>query len=585
MRIFTTSRGLDPATLVPGEDLVLDGDEAHGLDLAPGVLAHDYLDPETRLAIDDACPDVLDRWAAASARWFTSEGICLPWVWEFELLTDAVLPALCHGLGIRRAVERHQPSSLTVVDADPLTRHVVFAAWGGKTNFAGRGSPPTPRAERARPRLARRARQAALRSVVGVGAPSVLRRDSVLVLGYWHLMPLLDRMLSEPGWRPAIALGKPANGPWRNLRACAQGGWLGLPGPRERARARRRALAMIERAAASDAPALEAFGLDLGPALHERTLELARRRLARDVARAPSVRRAFSKRRARRLVIPADTPPDTRLVTQLAQEAGIPVLMVQHGVMLLGQPDREGEICDDVAVWSSPERWLRRHAFRRPAHVVGFSFPHEPLPPKRWSGRGSPRVVVLGAGSDPCTARLDVRMPMRHYDAALEAIGGRLPGATVVLRPHPSHDIAPAARIMERFPRHRIDVDRSSGILELLHEADLCVGVASTATVQSVLVGTPVVVLNVSGFDWAWPLGGDSAVPVAHSAAELATWLQRWAAGEELPGRHDLLASLGFGRADPTEGLLRVIGPPLRHTAVSSDAAPARRRSPWTASR
>jgi hypothetical protein len=86
--------------------------------------------------------------------------------------------------------------------------------------------------------------------------------------------------------------------------------------------------------------------------------------------------------------------------------------------------------------------------------------------------------------------------------------------------------------------------------------------VASTATVQTALVGTPVIVLNVFGFDWAWPLGGDSEVPVARSADELAGWLKRWAAGETLPGREDLLGALGAGRPDPTGALLRLVAAP-----------------------
>jgi hypothetical protein len=559
MRIFATSRGLDPRALVAGRDLVLEADEAHGLDLAPGVLAHDYLDQDVRLEIDDACPDVLDRWAALSADRYTSGGVCLPFVWEYELFAGTVLPLLCHGLGVKRAIESHRPDSISVVDACPLTRQVVSVAWSGPIRVAGLRSPPSAGAERARPPLLTRARRAALRALVGVGTPTVLRRDSVLVLGYWHLMPLLDRMLAEPGWRPAISLGKPAVGPLRNLRACLQGGWLGTPSPRDRARAHQRARAMIEAAAASPVPSLEALGLTLGGALHERTLEIARRRLATDLAWAASARRAFSRGGARRLVLPSDTPPDSRLITLIAQEAGVPSLMFQHGVFLLGQPDREGELCDDVAAWSSPDRWLRRHAFRHPAHVVGFPLPHEPLPVKRWNDQRAPRIVVLGAGADPLTARLDDRMPMRHYQAALEAVAERLPAATVVLRPHPSHDISAAARILERFAGHRIEVDRSSDILDLLRSGDLCVGVASTATVQSALVGTPVVVLNVFGFDWAWPLGGDSSVPVARSAPELASWLARWADGETLPGREDLLAALGVGRRDPTGELLQLV--------------------------
>src|SRR4051794_34640536 len=109
MRIFTTSAGLKPSALVPGQDLVLEGVEAHGLDIPQGVLADDYADVDTRRAIDDSCPDVLDRWAAACEERFTSDGIHLPWVWEFELLSDAVMPAIRRAVGLSRALACHRP--------------------------------------------------------------------------------------------------------------------------------------------------------------------------------------------------------------------------------------------------------------------------------------------------------------------------------------------------------------------------------------------------------------------------------------------------------------------------------------------
>jgi len=90
-----------------------------------------------------------------------------------------------------------------------------------------------------------------------------------------------------------------------------------------------------------------------------------------------------------------------------------------------------------------------------------------------------------------------------------------------------------------------VRVDRTTPIEALLAGHDLCIGGASTATLQAALAGTPVVVLNVSGCAWPWPIGEDTAVPVAHGVEELATWLMRAARGERLPGHEDLVEALG----------------------------------------
>ena len=65
------------------------------------------------------------------------------------------------------------------------------------------------------------------------------------------------------------------------------------------------------------------------------------------------------------------------------------------------------------------------------------------------------------------------------------------------------------------------------------------------------------------GFEWRWPLGADTTVPVARDGAQLRAWLERWAAGEALPGREDMLAALGADIAgDPVERMLAILGSP-----------------------
>ncbi len=155
------------------------------------------------------------------------------------------------------------------------------------------------------------------------------------------------------------------------------------------------------------------------------------------------------------------------------------------------------------------------------------------------------------------TAVLDARVIMRHYIAAVEAIWTRLPAAVVALRPHPADDSGPVSLLRERFPR--LEVDARPDVLEVLSECDLCVGGTSTAILQAGLVGTPAVLLNVTGYEWGWPLGGETSVAVARSQSELVEVLERWLETGCLPGRDDLLSALGADGGDATERLLRVL--------------------------
>jgi hypothetical protein len=157
------------------------------------------------------------------------------------------------------------------------------------------------------------------------------------------------------------------------------------------------------------------------------------------------------------------------------------------------------------------------------------------------------------------TAILDERITMRCYEAALGAIARAWPTATVVLRPHPTQERSTHPVLARRFPGLRVVEDVDSEILDVLRRVDLCIGGASTATLQGALVGTPVIALNLSGDEWPFPIGGATSVPVARSAADLDAILDRWTLDGTLPGREDLLAALGADGSDAVSRLMAVV--------------------------
>src|SRR4051812_47146972 len=340
MRIYTTSSGLDPTALVPGEDLVLSLDERHALDAPSGVVAHDHLDHDARRAVDEAAIEAMTAWRGAHDATLTVEGICLPLVLEEHIYTGGLITSIRDAAGVDRAIESFGTRSVELMDSDPHTQRAVAAAAARRgvevrrspaAAAAAAGLPPggTPRA-----RTGLRARL--LSGLVGLGVPSMLRRDCLLFLSYWPLMPLLDRMLASSDARPAIFMSHRPTGARRTLRAAVRGGWVGTPGPRRR----RRAAKALDRAlrGATDAPSVHLMGLDLGECIHARALEVVRRQAVQHVAQAAVFRRAIARRRVATVVLPYDIEPNARMVALLAREADVHTFLLQHGAVLLPRP-------------------------------------------------------------------------------------------------------------------------------------------------------------------------------------------------------------------------------------------------------
>lgn len=554
MRVFGDSTGLDPTSLAAGEDVVLHLDAAHGIDVAEGVLVTDHLELEERAAIDDLALDSLARWRSDNDHRLTAAGICLPWIWERDLIAFVFLPTITRALALARAVDRYQPASLEAMAQDGVTELIVEAV------AASRGIPAMRTGDRRpapllNPTLEVSLRHRLIGSLVELGLPSRPRRGSVLFLSYWPLVPLLNRLLwSRP--RPAIWVQQRPAGPLRALTAAARGGWVGAPGPHSRRRAGDLAAKLL--AGAREATPLDVEGLALGPGLHVQVQAMARRRAAGDLASASLFRQAFRMGRIAKVVVPYDIEPRMRLITSLAQEAGVPTMLVAHGAYPLRHTLVDMQVSDEVALWSSsfgPSEW----SYDRPLHVVGYPVPTRLGRTRRRPAGTRPRVLVLGRAKETQTARFDDRYVMRNYHAAVEGVAAVLAGAKIVVRPAPAEGAAASARLMAAFPDIDIELDTEDDVMSSFKRADLCLGSASTATFQAALVGTPVIALNLSGYEWCWPLGGRTAVPIARSAAEVSEHVGRWAREGGLPGREHLLDALGVDGRDGVSELLKLL--------------------------
>lgn len=542
LRLYASSTGLEPRRLVPGQDLVASVDPVHGLDLPAGVLLDDHLDLNDRLEIDSTALSALVRWRESNDEPLTVDGLCLPWLWELELYADVFLPVVRLAAGLGRALAAYGQPPVELCGANDELRTVATAL--GNVIPGAPLPAPAPEASRAtRSReaaLVRRLRRSLLGAAELAGFPSSLRPGAVVLLGYWHVVPLVDRLLTTRAARPAVALDAPIPGAWRSLAAARRGGWIGFPGPRQLRRGRRLAEQVLPH---SSAPTIAQFRSGVAAAIQQRIMRLGAARAARDLARWDLFRTAFGRPGLKSVVVPFDVTADARLVVGAAQAAGVRSIVVSHGAYVQAMAVNDFQVADIIALWSAAS--LPAVAARtEDVRITGYPGPRAAaVPPLEDRDEV---IAVLAQGPLRMTSLIDGRMLLLHYETAIRAAFEASPKARVILRPHPSHDPAIAESLRSRFPDADLSVDAESEILDLMARTKVCIGTYSTATFQAALAGAAVVALNLTGREWGWPLGGDTPVPVARTGAELTRWLESLRGHRGAPpGRDELLDALG----------------------------------------
>lgn len=544
-----------PATHARLSDrLLLSIDEVAASRLPLGELVHDHLPHDRRDAVGRLALDALGRWRASTDELLTIDGICLSEILETELFANVFLPVVRVALGVAAAVDADGRASVRIAGGDDyehLAAHAAAASRGipvvGETISTVRHRETTLDARASMPGAL------PLRVMKRMGFPSRLRKESVVVTGYWTHVSMVDRMLMR-GARPALVLQSPLPGRRRSLATAKRGGWLGQPGRL----AERRGGQLLDRVLESFAPhPLAIEGIELGVPLHHGAAAILSARGPDTLGRVAHLRRAFRSRAARCVVVSSDMQAEARALVSASREAGIPVVGLEHGIGLIASSIVDLWSADVVGVWSVRSPLITPDPDR--ATVVGYPTPHS-IPSLRPPRKGGVRrVVVIGQGYERLSPMLDPRVPLRHYATAVAAVRRAFPSARITLRPHP---VFPAPPLDMVAPGHAdVHSDKSSPILDLLAEHDLCIGAASTATLQAALVGTPVVVLNVTGFDWLWPFDGSGPVKLARSEDELVDLLSHLEGQSESSEASNaaLLEALGATIDDPVRRRLDLI--------------------------
>jgi hypothetical protein len=211
-----------------------------------------------------------------------------------------------------------------------------------------------------------------------------------------------------------------------------------------------------------------------------------------------ALQRMLERLRPRAIAIASDQHRIGRLVTQTAAQFGIPVTVLQHGL-----PQSElgylPVVAQRVAVWSSEAAdWFAARGTDR----------------SRLAVLGNPRFDAIAAHTGYRPAR-DSR-PARHEPRLLLALSPasvttnglvvslalgllkELPTARLVVKLHPGYRewgwVSQTVR--EAGESRRVRIARSEDLLALVEWADVALVHRSTVALESLVAGTPVVVLQ-----------------------------------------------------------------------------------------
>lgn len=555
LRVRPTCQGLDPTQLIAGRDVVLALPAEHGTTLPEGVLIDDHLELAARLDVDRQAHAALGTWRHHVDEPLTIGPLSLSDIWHSELLAEVFVPACRIVAGLRAAATAYGAAA---VECDGLDAALVDAVRAElaplPVTAISLGPPPRyPSEEAVPPGIA--ARQPAWqrlirRAVDAIGIPSFARGE-VLVLPYLSTVSVLERLAAGRGPRPVVHLGAV---PDRALtaRAVRRGGWVGSPSLRARRRAARAARDRLSAAELVRWPEIKQPGLER--LLHQRALACLAGRALETTAAVSVLRTPLAAGRIQAVLLPFDHEPQAKTIVRLAQRAGVPTLVVQHGY----EPQRvlpTGSLSDSVGVWSEADRQGFPPEHRRRVRVTGNPRKAQLPAARRHRSTGRPVAVVLAEHHSRMSAILDRRITAVHLAIALGGLGSSRRTWRIIVRPHPSDDIGAFQRMVEGLASDA-EVDGRTPAAELLANADLCVGALSTATLEAALLGARVVMLNPRGISWTPPLQEGGPVLMARTADELAAAVDAAMDAPEAPGADALREALGVDPEDPAGDLV-----------------------------
>lgn len=277
-------------------------------------------------------------------------------------------------------------------------------------------------------------------------------------------------------------------------------------------------------------------GLDPFPAIEARIDAWMSRESDAFAWAADSLLRWWERELPSVAVLSSDGDPIQHMIGDIARAFGVPCAVMQHGL-----PWRHSETAYEDDNSSHFITWT-------PAHQALYQ-PHNSVPGRVYRTAGNPafdryagriaapprrirRVLVLSSPNVRLSFEVS-ELDRDRYITTVMAVLGKRTGLELALKLHPSESEEYYRRILSGAPRLPI-VERSRPLDDCLAECDLVVGSFSTAMLEAMLAGRPVICVNLTKSVFSPPLDGNSGVLCASTIEELEAALDE---AENFPSR------------------------------------------------
>jgi hypothetical protein len=244
---------------------------------------------------------------------------------------------------------------------------------------------------------------------------------------------------------------------------------------------------------------------------------------------------------------------------QVARQRGTPTLVVQDGVAT-ATPQWGWRTADRVAASSSffPDMLAARGVPREACVVTGQPRYDTLFVRSRQVTRADARRL-LGLDPDAFWVMFATQY-LQHPDYPRQVIGAvlRVPSVRLIVRPHPSQDLAEIQRVSSAFPLERISLQPDSSVFDLLSACDMLITQFSTVAIEAAVLGKPVITANFNGMPDPVPYVEHGVSTAAFNLDEITEQVaqasERWRAGR--PVERQAVTDEGFERlVGPTDGL------------------------------
>lgn len=299
-------------------------------------------------------------------------------------------------------------------------------------------------------------------------------------------------------------------------------------------------------------PPLAYRGIDLRPVVAEWLAQrLAQRR--QDQRRWEArIAAHFQKIRPHLLVMEEDATPMKRIALAMARRCDAQSFVVQHGAPVarfgFAPLAADGFFAWGLSTREQLERWEipaeRIFVTGSPSHDRLHESLHSLS--QRGSPGGSPRILLLATvpprdhRPDVIEMNLNSRTYAEMIEAAFAAVQS-LPGATLIIKPHPRTKDDPIIQAAKaRHPNLRVETARRPSLVESLRGVDCVLSCLSSAGIEATLAGIPVVQLVPRGAGEILPAERWGLLGSASSSAQLLPLINKGLRQSDKQGTGDL---------------------------------------------